>query len=229
MNIIISGATRGIGRETALALAADKANNILATGRNREALKSLSKDHSNIMTCPIDIAEYGKYEQELTTRVINRLGHVDVLINMAGLLVPKLFRDFTAGEIRTLVETNFTGPALMIKSLIPVMRDGSHIVNISSMGGFQGSLKYAGLSVYSSSKAAIACLTECLATELSNSGIKVNCLALGAVQTEMFEEAFPGFKAPVSAREMGEFVADFALKGHRFFNGRILPVAVGNP
>ena len=109
------------------------------------------------------------------------------------------------------------------------MTDGSHIVNITSMGGFQGSSKYKGLAYYSASKAALACLTECLATEFSEAGIKVNCLALGAVQTEMFEEAFPGYKAPVDAREMGEFIADFALKGHKFFNGKILPVAVGNP
>jgi NAD(P)-dependent dehydrogenase (short-subunit alcohol dehydrogenase family) len=109
------------------------------------------------------------------------------------------------------------------------MRKGSHIVNIASMGGFQGSSKYKGLSYYSASKAALACLTECLATEFQESKIKVNCLALGAVQTEMFEAAFPGNKAPVKAHEMAEFIADFALKGHKFFNGKILPVATNNP
>jgi NAD(P)-dependent dehydrogenase (short-subunit alcohol dehydrogenase family) len=109
------------------------------------------------------------------------------------------------------------------------MDKGSHIVNIASMGGFQGSSKYPGLSCYSASKAALACLTECLAGEFTESGIKVNCLALGSVQTEMLEEAFPGYKAPVDAQEMAEFIADFALKGHKFFNGKILPVAVNNP
>jgi NAD(P)-dependent dehydrogenase (short-subunit alcohol dehydrogenase family) len=97
------------------------------------------------------------------------------------------------------------------------------------MGGFQGSSKYMGLSYYSASKAAMACLTECLATEFFEAGIKVNCLALGSVQTEMLAEAFPGYKALVDAREMGEFIADFALNGHKFFNGKILPVAVSNP
>jgi NAD(P)-dependent dehydrogenase (short-subunit alcohol dehydrogenase family) len=109
------------------------------------------------------------------------------------------------------------------------MLEGSHIVNISSMGGFQGSSKYRGLSYYSASKAAIGCLTECLAIEFSEAGIKVNCLAIGAVQTEMFEEAFPGLKAPVSASEMGRYVSEFALNGHKFFNGKILPVAISNP
>jgi len=109
------------------------------------------------------------------------------------------------------------------------MPSGSHIVNISSMGGFQGSAKYAGLSYYSASKAALACLTECLANEFKEYGISMNCLALGSVQTEMFEEAFPGYKAPVDVKQMAEFISGFALTGHKFFNGKILPVAVGNP
>jgi NAD(P)-dependent dehydrogenase (short-subunit alcohol dehydrogenase family) len=110
-----------------------------------------------------------------------------------------------------------------------MMQEGSHIVNISSMGGFQGSSKYPGLSFYSASKAAIACLSECLATEFSSYGIKVNCLALGAVQTDMFESAFPGYHAPVGAKEMAGFISYFALRGHRYFNGKIIPVASTNP
>jgi NAD(P)-dependent dehydrogenase (short-subunit alcohol dehydrogenase family) len=117
----------------------------------------------------------------------------------------------------------------VIRALKSGMARGSHIVNISSMGGFQGASKYRGLSYYSASKAAIACLTECLAGEFSADGISVNCLAIGAVQTEMFEEAFPGYEAPVNAGEMAEFVAGFALTGNKYFNGKILPVAVTNP
>ena len=97
------------------------------------------------------------------------------------------------------------------------------------MGGFQGSSKYRGLSYYSAAKAALSCLSECLAEEFREDGIIVNCLALGSVQTEMLEEAFPGYKAPVSAREMAELIADFAVKGSRFFNGKIIPVAFSNP
>ncbi|MCK7533451.1 MAG: SDR family oxidoreductase [Marinilabiliales bacterium] len=100
------------------------------------------------------------------------------------------------------------------------MKKGAHIVNISSMGGYQGSSKYKGLSYYSASKAAISCLSECLAGEFSGTGITVNCLALGAVQTEMFEEAFPGSQAPVSTMEMAQFIVNFALNGNRFFNGK---------
>jgi len=109
------------------------------------------------------------------------------------------------------------------------MSKGSHIVNIGSMGGFQGSAKFPGLSAYSASKAALHTLTECLAIEFDEKEIKVNCLALGSAQTEMLEKAFPGYQSPVMAFEMGKFVADFALTGHRFFNGKILPVALNNP
>jgi NAD(P)-dependent dehydrogenase (short-subunit alcohol dehydrogenase family) len=132
-------------------------------------------------------------------------------------------------EARMIMETNFFGPASLIRVVKPLMPSGSHIVNISSMGGYQGSSKYRGLSYYSASKAALACLTECLATEFTGLGISVNCLALGSVQTEMINEAFPGYKAPVDAKQMAEYISGFALTGHKFFNGKILPVAVSNP
>jgi 3-oxoacyl-[acyl-carrier protein] reductase len=127
------------------------------------------------------------------------------------------------------MDTNFFGPALMIRSVHSLMGKGSHIVNISSMGGYQGSLKYRGMSYYSASKAALSCLSESLAAEFRDDGIAVNCLALGAVQTEMFEEAFPGFKAPVNAMEIARYISDFAMSGNKFFNGKVIPVAFSDP
>jgi NAD(P)-dependent dehydrogenase (short-subunit alcohol dehydrogenase family) len=97
------------------------------------------------------------------------------------------------------------------------------------MGGVQGSAKFAGLSAYSSSKAALCTLTECLAEELKLENISVNCLALGAVQTEMLSKAFPGYRAPLSASEMAEFIVQFARSGHYYFNGKILPVSSTTP
>ena len=110
-----------------------------------------------------------------------------------------------------------------------MQRQNAHIVNIGSMGGFQGSAKFKGLSLYSSSKGALAILSECLAEELKERKIFVNCLALGSAQTEMLSEAFPGYHAPLTAREMAGFVVDFATRGHRWFNGKVLPVAVSTP
>jgi NAD(P)-dependent dehydrogenase (short-subunit alcohol dehydrogenase family) len=229
MNIIINGGTRGIGRETAISLAGNDKNNILVTGRDEKALNSLSAKYKNIHTLAFDISVFESQSEAFLNTVLRHFKTVDTVINVAGLLVVKDFSNTGYDEARLMMETNFFGPAFIIKTIKPYMTDGSHIVNITSMGGFQGSSKYKGLAYYSASKAALACLTECLAAEFSEAGIKVNCLALGAVQTEMFEEAFPGYEAPVDAREMGGFIADFALKGHKFFNGKILPVAVSNP
>lgn len=229
MNIIINGGTRGIGKEVVLFLAQDIGNQILVTGRNEKALKSLSALFKNVHTLPLDLSAFDLQIGSFRDTVYSSFKRVDILINMAGLLVAKEFPEITNSEARLMMETNFFGPAAVIRLVKPLMPRGSHIVNISSMGGFQGSTKYKGLSYYSASKAALACLSECLAIEFKESGISVNCLALGAVQTEMFEEAFPGYKAPVDAKEMAEFISDFALKGHKYINGKIIPVAVNNP
>jgi NAD(P)-dependent dehydrogenase (short-subunit alcohol dehydrogenase family) len=231
MNIIVNGGSRGIGREVVLQLAADKDNQILVTGRNEARLKKLLLEclNENVSYLKMDISEINKEIEAVRDQIYNRFSRVDILINIAGFLIVADFMKLTDHDARNMMETNFFGPAALIKLLVPLMSAGSHIVNISSMGGYQGSSKYRGLSVYSASKAALSCLSECLAGELSESGISVNCLALGSVQTEMFESAFPGFKAPLSANEIAGFISYFAVNGNKFFNGKVLPVAVNNP
>jgi short-subunit dehydrogenase len=229
MNIIINGGTRGIGRELVSWLAKDLNNSILATGRNEEMLRKLSAEFKNVRTHSVDMSVFDSQTEKFRKVVTGYFDRVDILINLAGTLIAKDFIDISNEEGRLIMETNFFGPAAMIRIIRPLMPAGSHIVNISSMGGFQGSSKYKGLSYYSASKAAIACLTECLANEFKDFGISVNCLALGAVQTEMLNEAFPGYKAPVDAKQMAEFISGFALTGNRYFNGKILPVALSNP
>ena len=229
MNIIVNGGTRGIGKEIVNILAQDISNQIFITGRNEKVLKSLSDRYKNVKSFPLDMSLFDIQNEKFIAAVSKHFGRVDILINIAGYLIAKDFLQMTNDEARLMMETNFFGPASLIRVLKPIMSSGSHIVNISSMGGFQGSAKYKELSYYSASKAALACLTECLANEFTEYGISINCLALGAVQTEMLEEAFPGYKAPVDAKQMAEFIAGFALTGHKFINGKILPVAVNNP
>jgi NAD(P)-dependent dehydrogenase (short-subunit alcohol dehydrogenase family) len=229
MNIIVNGGTRGIGKEIVNILAQDISNQIFITGRNEKVLKSLSDRYKNVKSFPLDMSLFDIQNEKFIAAVSKDFGRVDILINIAGYLIAKDFLQMTNDEARLMMETNFFGPASLIRVLKPIMSSGSHIVNISSMGGFQGSAKYKELSYYSASKAALACLTECLANEFTEYGISINCLALGAVQTEMLEEAFPGYKAPVDAKQMAEFIAGFALTGHKFFNGKILPVAINNP
>jgi NAD(P)-dependent dehydrogenase (short-subunit alcohol dehydrogenase family) len=231
MNIIVNGGSKGIGREVVLQLAADKDNQILVTGRNEARLKELQLEslNENVSYLKMDISEFSKEIEAVRDQIYNRFSRVDVLVNIAGYLTVADFMMLSDHDSRIMMETNFFGPAAFIKLLVPMMSAGSHIVNISSMGGYQGSSKYRGLSVYSASKAALSCLSECLAVEFSDSGISVNCLALGSVQTEMFESAFPGFKAPLSANEIAGFISYFAVNGNKFFNGKVLPVAVNNP
>jgi len=229
VNIIIIGGTRGIGKELVLFLAQDIGNQIFVTGRDQKSLKNLARLHKNVSYLALDISRFDSQVELFRKIVTEKFSGVDILVNVAGTMISKDFEEITSAEARSIMEVNFIAPASVIRVLKPLMNKGSHIVNISSMGGFQGSSKYRGLSYYSASKAALACLSECLATEFADSGISVNCLALGAVQTEMLEEAFPGYKAPVKADEIAEYIGDFALRGHRFINGKIIPVALSNP
>jgi NAD(P)-dependent dehydrogenase (short-subunit alcohol dehydrogenase family) len=126
-------------------------------------------------------------------------------------------------------KVNVFAVAELTRQLLPFFSKGSHIVNISSIGGVQGSVKFPGLAVYSSSKGALLTLTELLAEEYKEQQIIFNALALGAVQTEMLAEAFPGYKASVSANEMADYICNFALNGHKYYNGKILQVSSTTP
>ena len=231
MNIIITGGTRGIGKEAVLLMANDPDNKIIVTGRQDNALKNLSEsaEFNNIIPFTLDFTSLNTQNQVFKDFVTGHFKNIDILINNAGALTSKKFIDISETETREMLEVNFLAPATIIRTLLPLMKPGAHIINIGSMGGFQGSTKYEGLSIYSASKAALANLTECLAEEFKDLGIKVNCLALGSVQTEMVTEAFPGYKAPLKPEEMAEFIVDFALNGNKYFNGKILPVALNNP
>tara|TARA_R110000868_G_scaffold226837_5_gene479481 strand:+ start:333 stop:1013 length:681 start_codon:yes stop_codon:yes gene_type:complete len=226
MNIIVSGASKGIGYELACQ-AAEFGHNVLAIARNGELLDRLVAKSELITALKVDLAKHECAESVLAWS--NKVGNVDVLINNAGQLINKPFIETSVEDFRNQFDANIITAVKLTQVVIAVMNKAAHIVNITSMGGFQGSSKYAGLSAYSSSKGALSILTECLAEELKDSNISVNALALGAVQTEMLENAFPGYDAPVSASEMASYILDFASTGHRFYNGQILPVAIGNP
>lgn len=233
MNIVLTGASSGIGFEAALEFTLKTENKVVCIARSADKLRKLLEIARGINPdCTLLPVEFDIVHDDYAALIPflqQRLGTVDILINNAGALINKPFMETTAEDLHEMFQSNVTGHFNMIKNLLPLMQSGSHIVNIGSMGGFQGSVKFPGLAAYSSSKAALHTLTECLAFELSESGIKINCLALGSAQTEMLEQAFPGYQSPVMAFEMGKYVADFALTGHKFFNGKIIPVAVTTP
>jgi len=227
-NIIITGASRGIGRDTALQLAQD-GHRVLALSRNEEALKTLQEEAGdNLQYLQYDITAP---DSRPLLEIVEPWETVDVLINNAGYFLKKAFHETTNTDWENTMGVNFYGPAHLLQMLRPFLQkaEKAHVLNIGSMGGYQGSSKFPGLLAYSVSKAAIATLTECLAEEWKESGVAVNCLALGAVQTEMLAEAFPGMQAPVSSEQMGGFLSYFALQGHHFFNGKVLPVSVSTP
>ena len=228
--ILVTGASRGIGYDTVLELAKNQNNQIIALSRNKAKLAALQKvnPNDNIQTIPFDL---GAFEETTLTKALNGISSIDVLINNAGLLINEPFEKLSIKNWRTIFEVNLFGVVQLIQTLLPQLTANgkAHIVNIGSMGGVQGSSKFPGLSAYSASKAAIANFTECLAEELKDKNISVNCLALGAIQTEMLAEAFPGYEAPVTSKSMAVYLAEFALNGHQFHNGKIIPVAVSTP
>jgi 3-oxoacyl-[acyl-carrier protein] reductase len=225
-NIVVIGSSRGIGK--ALVSILSKNNTVLALSRNIDKL-SIFSENKNVTIAKFDVSA-DTSKQDLTQLIQRTFKSVDVLINNAGVLVNKPILEITKEDIDLSYNTNVFGLIQSCQATIPFMEQtGGHIVNIGSMGGFQGSSKFPGLSVYSSSKAAVASFTECLAEELKETKIKTNCLALGATQTEMLEEAFPGYEAPLSAKEMAEFIADFSLNSLKWINGKVLPISVSTP
>lgn len=230
--IIITGASSGIGFEAAIELCT-KGNEVIAIARSKDKLQNLhriAKDlNPEAIIFPVVFDILNDDESILVDFVEKNWGGFDILINNAGTLINKPFDELTEFDMAEMFQSNVLSHFRMIKALKPLLKPQSHILNIGSMGGFQGSSKFPGLAAYSASKAALHNLTECLAQEFLEDKINVNCLALGSAQTEMLEKAFPGYQSPVMAFEMGKYIADFALTGHRFFNGKILPVAVTTP
>ncbi len=223
--VIITGCSRGIGYELARQFA-EEGHDILALSRNPEPVLAIG--HEKISAFSFDLEKESDL-QKLDDFVNSKWQNVDILINNAGRLLNKPFLETSLEEFKSVYEVNVFGVAAVLRTVVPYMNKKGHVLNISSMGGIQGSLKFPGLSAYSSSKGALITLTELLAEEFKETGPSFNALALGAVQTEMLEEAFPGFQAPVSALQMAEYIKEFSINGHQFYNGKVLQVSNSTP
>ena len=226
MNIIVSGASQGIGRDTVISLA-NSGHHVLAIARSKERLMQLKEQYPLVETLSLDLSKERPYAP--LVEKLKEWGRVDGLINNAGQLINLPFMQTSPQQFIEQYQGNVITVVNLVQTCFPFLGKGSHVVNISSMGGVQGSSKFAGLSAYSASKGALTILTECMAEEFKERGISVNALALGAVQTEMLQKAFPSYSAPITSREMAAFIADFVLTKGKYFNGKVLPVALGNP
>ena len=223
-NIIVTGTSRGIGLELAL-LFADAGHQVLAISRK---IPQALLGNQNITCLSVDLSK----ENELATVddfISQTWKRVDIIIHNAGSLVNKPFAQTTQEDFENVYKVNVFGVANLTRICLPYLQKGSHVVSISSMGGIQGSMKFAGLSAYSSSKGAIITLSELLAEEYKEHGIAFNVLALGAVNTEMLLEAFPGYEAPISAKEMANYIFNFAITGNKYHNGKIIQVSSSTP
>ena len=230
--VIVTGASAGVGRATAKALVREHGCTVIAVARNAAWLDELAREcqggPGELRSLSLDLDEEGAVAAVKQAVEGKRLHG---LLNNAGLLITRRLGDWTAEDTARLFRLNASVPLLLTQALAEELGGvpAGHVVNVGSMGGFQGSVKFPGLAAYSASKAALANLTECLAEELKEVGVRCNCVCLGAVDTAMLRAAFPDYTAPVGAEEVGSYLARFLLEGHKFFNGKVLPLAVSTP
>ena len=222
-NIIITGTSSGIGLE-------------LVKIYSKNGYKVISLSRSDLPAKGLDGVEHMNFDiskkeslVKLINLVKNKYKRIDVLINNAGKLINKSFKDLSKDDLYDIYDVNVFGVISIIQSLLPFFKKDSHVVNISSIGGISGSSKFAGLTAYSSSKGALNILTEVLAEEFRESGPKFNSLSLGSVNTPMLNKAFPGYKAQVNPNEIASFIFDFANNSSKVFNGKVIPVSSSNP
>lgn len=223
-NIIITGTSRGIGYELALQFAG-AGHQVLAISRK---IPQGLLGNENITCLSVDLSNESELEK-VQDFLSKSWKQIDAVVHNAGSLLLKPFSETSQEDFENVYKVNVFGVANLTRICLPYLQKGSHVVTISSMGGIQGSLKFAGLAAYSSSKGAVITLSELLAEEYKEKGISFNVLALGSVQTEMLAEAFPGYQAPISAGEMADYIYNFTLTGNKYFNGKVLQVSSTNP
>lgn len=223
--VVITGTSRGIGFELAQ-LFANAGHEVISLSRKVNSIEALERN--SILAISTDLTDDASISHTAEA-ILGKWDRIDIMIHNAGMLVNKPFEELTAADFQNCYAVNVFGVAALTQRLLPVLHKDSHVIAISSMGGIQGSAKFPGLAAYSSAKAAVITLFELLAEEYKENGPSFNTLALGAVQTEMLEEAFPGYKAPLTATQMADYIMNFALTGHQFYNGKVMQVSSSTP
>jgi NAD(P)-dependent dehydrogenase (short-subunit alcohol dehydrogenase family) len=226
MNVLITGTSRGIGFELTRNYLKN-GHSVIAISRNVSPLEKEFGSNSSCHPIAFDLLS-GDFEA-LAVQVGSMFSSIDVVINNAGQLINKPFGELAPQDLQSSYATNAFAPIYIVQKLSNLFSQDAHIINISSIGGFQGSIKFAGLLAYSSAKAALVCITECMQEEFKESNWSFNCLCLGAVQTEMLEEAFPGYEAPTSAKEMADYIFNFSVNNNGVVKGKVLPLSSTNP
>lgn len=229
--ILISGGTSGIGRATVLHFL-QHGWQVVSWGRRDALIDTLKVESEGLpgtltaFTWDLASRDWDGFLQMLAAASIHR---VDALINNAGYLVKKPFLELTAADINASYTINSIAPFELIQKVVPMMPKDSFILNVSTMGGVQGSVKFPELSAYASSKSAVISLSELLAVELEPMGIYVNALALGGVDTEMLQAAFPGIQVNTQPEDVAKYIFSWVTEHGNLFNGKTLQLSSSTP
>ena len=181
--VLITGASRGIGRETARKFHNNGYNVIINYNKNEKAALELQSMLPNSIAIKADVSNETEVKAMIDT-AIEKFGFIDVVVNNAGIAEQKLFTDITTDEWNNMMGTNLNSVYYVCKYTVPHMirQKQGKIINVSSMWGVAG----ASCEVhYSTAKAAVIGFTKAIAKELGPSGIQVNAVAPGTIMTDM--------------------------------------------
>jgi NAD(P)-dependent dehydrogenase (short-subunit alcohol dehydrogenase family) len=189
--VMITGASQGLGRALTRAFAREGAN-LVINSRNADSLDPVAEEveaaGAEVLAVPGDVSR-ATHVEILVDAAVERFGRIDVLVNNAGLLGPRVpIAEYPEDEWRKVLEANLTGPFLLAKAVVPHMPEGGSIVNVTSGVSIEGRPRW---GAYSVSKFGVEGLTQILAAELEERGIRVNSVDPGGMRTEMRAAAYP--------------------------------------
>jgi NAD(P)-dependent dehydrogenase (short-subunit alcohol dehydrogenase family) len=189
--VMITGASQGLGKALTLACAEEGANLVISS-RNAGSLDPVAEEAEGsgvkVLAIPGDVSRSTHVEM-LVEAALERFGRIDVLVNNAGLLGPRVpIEEYPEDEWRKVLEANLTGPFLVARAVVPYMPEGGSIVNVTSGVSIEGRPRW---GAYSVSKFGVEGLTQILAAELEERGIRVNSVDPGGMRTQMRAAAYP--------------------------------------
>lgn len=236
---LVTGASRGIGKEIAAALAREGAAVIINYNGSQASAEKVAKEirtsGGQAETYQCNVADYGAVEQ-MMKELIKKHGHIDILVNNAGITKDNLIMKMSEADYDAVMDINLKGCFNTIRHLSRQMlkqRSGK-IINITSVSGVLGNM---GQANYSSSKAGIIGLTKAMARELASRGIGVNAIAPGFLETEMTEVLSESakevalaqipFKRYGKAEDVAEMAVFFASDKANYITGQVICVDGG--
>jgi NAD(P)-dependent dehydrogenase (short-subunit alcohol dehydrogenase family) len=230
-SVLITGASRGLGRQLALEFAREGASALALVARQRAALEKVRREilalssRAGVLLIEADLSRTAETERVVATALHEFGGRLDVLVNNASALGPSpmpLLLDYPMEDFQTVLATNLVGPFLLIQEALPAMTEmGGSIINVTSDAGIVG---YAGWGAYGISKFGLEGLSQTWAAELEGSGVRVNWVDPGNMNTAMHRAAEPKedpsqWADPADVTDVFVYLASDEsrnVSGHRF-------------